>query len=92
MSEGIKSDPLWEKCILGRGHTAYKSMQFRAQCGAHLSEEVNLVSLSMFLTMKGNLFSFVIKKVWRGFQAQLDSNDDISLLSHLLVSSVVASL
>lgn len=55
--ERVSPDPWWEKSILGRGHSVYKSIQFRASCEAQLSDEVSLVSSSTFLATKGNLLS-----------------------------------
>lgn len=52
--EGASCDPLWEKSICGeRGHIACKRVQFRAQDGAQLSEDVSLMSSSTLRTGRG---------------------------------------
>lgn len=50
-----------------------KRVQFRAGCRAQLSDDVNLVSSSIFQAMQGNLLSPITEDICCGSQAQLDS-------------------
>lgn len=75
--EGASWDSLWNKTIPGRGHTVCKRIQLKAQCGAHLSDDVNLVSLSIFQAMQGNLLSPVTEDICCGSQAQQDSGAEM---------------
>lgn len=68
-----QAETLWDKTIPGRGHIVCKRVQFRARCGAQLSDDVSLVSSSIFQATKGNLLSPITEDVCCGSQAQLDS-------------------